>query len=219
FSMSHDGRRFIFSQTAETVRRLLYVDLQAPDVIHALLPLTALSTAINMDQSGNLYIDQTERPHEILRLGAAGATERIPLPPGEEERSVLPLPNNRFLFALGWKELSRLMVLEPGKELRPFQESRPDSGAPFARLGPSQVLFTVREGSRFVLASASLAGRGVRIIEQVSWAPGGGALAVAGAPDGESIYYALEGSVYSMPAAEGSPQKLCNGNSVAVDPH
>jgi len=219
FAISHDGRRFVFSRTAETVRRLLSVELQEPEVINPLLPLTALPTAINMDPWGDLYIDQAERPHEILRSGAAGAFERIPLPPGEEEQSVLPLPNNRFLFALSWKDLGRLMVLEPGKELRPFQESRADSGAPFARLGSNQVLFTVRDGSRFVLASASLEGRGVKTIEQVSWAPGGGALAVAGAPDGKSIYYALDGFVYSIPASGGEPKKLSAGNSVAVDPH
>jgi hypothetical protein len=111
------------------------------------------------------------------------------------------------------------MVFEPGKELRPFQESRPDAGAPFARLGSNQVLFTVREGSRFVLARASLNGRGVKIIEQVSCASGDTALAMAGAPDGKAIYYAVEGSVYSIPVSGGEPQKLCAGKSIAVDPH
>ncbi len=128
-------------------------------------------------------------------------------------------PDNRFLFALSWKDLGRLMVFEPGKELRLFQESRADSGAPFARLGSNLVLFTVRDGSRFVLASASLEGRGVKTIEEVSWALGGGALAVAGAPDGKTIYYALDGFVYSIPASGGAPKKLIAGNSVAVDPH
>ena len=194
------------------------MDLQAPDVIRSLLPLTALPTGINMDRSGNLYLDQTERPNEILRRRDNGAIERIPLPPGEEERGILALPSNKFLFALDSKGRRRLMVLEPGKGLRAFQEAGADSGAPFARFGSNQVLFTIREASRFVLASASLDGRGVKTIDQVSWASGERPPAIAGAPDGQSIYYAVEGSVFSLSAAGGTPQKLCTGNSIAVDP-
>src|SRR4030095_6940245 len=40
FSVSHDGRYFLFTQTAEPVRRLFSVDLPARGVIRPLLPLT-----------------------------------------------------------------------------------------------------------------------------------------------------------------------------------
>jgi hypothetical protein len=172
-----------------------------------------------MDATGTLYLDLSERPNEILRREPTGPTERIPLPPGDEARRVLPLPNNRFLFAVGWQGASRLMLYERGKELRPFQESRTDSGAPFARLGTNQVLFTIRDGSRYLLASAALDGRNVRTYEQVTWASRRRALELAGSPDGRTIYFALEGAVFSLPAEGGKPRKLCEGNSVAVDPH
>lgn len=48
-AFSTDGRYFLFTQTAETVRRLFAVDLQSPGIILPLASLTALPTAINMD--------------------------------------------------------------------------------------------------------------------------------------------------------------------------
>lgn len=216
-AFSTDGRYFLFTQTAETVRRLFAVDLQSPETVLPLASLTALPTAINMDASGTLYLDQSERPNEILRRGASGTTERMPLPPGDEARRVLPLPDNRFLFAADWQGASRLMVLEPGKELRPFLESRADSGPPFARLGANRVLFTIQDGPRLLLASAGLDGRQVKTHEQVSWSSRRRDLEVAGSPDGQTLYYALDGSVFSLPVAGGEARRLCEGNSVAVD--
>lgn len=44
-------------------------------------------------------------------------------------------------------------------------------------------------------------------------------LAVTGTPDGQTIYYAQGGFVYSIPASGGTPTKICAGQSVAMDPH
>lgn len=218
-AFSADGKYFLFTQTAETVRRLYAVDLNAPEAVLPLASLTALPTAINMDAKGILYLDQSERPNEILWRDAKGTVERMNLPPGDEARRVLPMPGGRFLFAVGWQGASRLMVFERGKELRPFLESRADSGPPFARLGTNRVLFTLREGTQFRLASAGLDGRQLKTFDQVAWGSRRRALEVAGSPDGRTLYYAVDGTVYSLPTTGGEPRKLCEGNSVAVDPH
>jgi Tol biopolymer transport system component len=38
-------------------------------------------------------------------------------------------------------------------------------------------------------------------------------------PDGKTIYYAAAGSIWSIPAADGTPQKLRKGDSVTLDPY
>lgn len=217
-AFSTDGNYFLFTQTVETVRRLFAVDLKTPEVVLPLASLTALPTAINMDASGTLYLDQSERPNEIFRRDTAGATKRFQLPLGEETRRVLPLSNDRFLFAIGWQGASRLMLFEQGRELRPFLESRADSGSPFARMGTNRVLFTLSDGAKFHLASARIDGRQVQSYDQVTWSSRRRALEIAGSPDGRTIYFGLDGWVFAMPAAGGEPKKICEGNSVAVDP-
>jgi len=109
------------------------------------------------------------------------------------------------------------MLIEPGRGARPFLESKLESGVPFAWLGPDQIVFTLRDGARFLLASASLEGRSVRRIQTVAW-PTFFEMSAAGAPDGKSVFYAEGGFIYSVPASGGTPERLCSGHSVAVDP-
>jgi hypothetical protein len=68
-----------------------------------------------------------------------------------------------------------------------------------------------------MLATASLEGRGFKTLEKVSWAERGD-LAIAGAPDGRTIFFANGGIVFQLPIDDGNPLKICPGHSVAVDP-
>jgi serine/threonine protein kinase len=221
FGFAPDGSRFLFAHGAESLHRIFAVDPREPRSLQMLFTLPALPTTLATDREGNVYLDQIERPREILRRTGTGPSERIALPsPSSEwvERGVLPLPSNRFLFTSPRRGKNRLILLEPGKEPRPFLESKSESGAPFARLGSNQVVFTVWDDARFSLATASLEGRGLAPLRGVSWT-GARDLAVAGAPDGKTVYYALGDSVYAMAVSGGSPTRLCAGQAVAADPH
>jgi len=189
--------------------------VQEPKRVRPLLALTSPVRELDLDSAGNLYVDQPERPTEILRRGT-GAVEHISLPAAFRELTVLPLPGNRFLFSSPTRE-DRLLVLQPGKEMQPFLESKLRSCPPFAWLGSDQIVFTLHEGPRFILCSASMDGRGVRRIQPVDW-PTWVNMSVAGSPDGQTIYYAQGGFIYSVPAVGGGPEKIHAGDSVAVDP-
>jgi Tol biopolymer transport system component len=220
FVFTPDGSRFLFVHRSEGLRRVLSVDLRNPRSVQPLVTLTGWTTSLEVDSAGNLYLDQIEWRREILRRDTTGLTERIPLPSQVAEgldRGVLPLPNNRFLFPVPRRGASRLMILEPGKEPHPFLESKIESGVPFARLGSNQVVFTVWDGPRASLATASLEGRGFASLGAVTWT-GSRSVSVAGSPDGTTVYHALDGWVYAIPVRGGSATKLCAGRSVAVDP-
>jgi serine/threonine protein kinase len=218
FGASPDGRRFVFDDAEGGLHRVLVVDLERPEVIRTSLPLTAVPTAVDMDRDGNLFVDQSERPAEILRGKPGGAIERIPLPPLFDELSVLPLPNDVLLVDAQSRGQRRLMLIAPGKDPRPFLESKLESSGPLALLGTNHVVFALHTGSTFNLAIASLEGRNLRTLDAVS-APLREELSVAGAPDGNTIYYASGGGVFSLPTAGGTPARLCPGQSVAVDPN
>src|SRR5262249_49620201 len=115
-------------QPGGSLHRLFVVPLRGEPRLSPLLPLTGAPLAIDSDNAGHLYVDQSERQNEILRRarGPAGnaVDEKIPLSPAFEDRTILPLRGDRFLFASSSRGISRLMVIEPGKESRPFLESR-----------------------------------------------------------------------------------------------
>jgi len=218
FASTPDGHRFLFTEKVESMWRLSAVDLPFPGKVSPVLSVMGPPTALAIDSAGNLYVDQAERPNEIVRRKPDGLVERFLLPPADGARPVLPLPKNRFLVPTSKNGVGRLMVMEPGKEMSRFIESKLDAGAPFARLGSEEIVFTVRDGSRHTLATATLEGRNLKRVEGVSW-PDETGLAVAGSPDGKAIYFARGGLVYSVPATGGSPTNICAGHAVAVDPH
>jgi hypothetical protein len=215
FAISPDGDRFVFAHAEDSLNQIFSMDLKAPHTARLLLPLTSSCYGLNLDRAGNLYIDQCERPTEILRRGK-GASEHISLPTASWEQSVLPLPGNRFLLGSRSEE-SRLLVLQPGREVRPFLEGPLQGSPPFARLGSDRVVFTLHEGPRLILCSASLEGRGLHRIQPINRTTWVG-MSVAGSPDGQTLYYAQGGFIYSVPAVGGTAEKLHVGDSVAVDP-
>jgi len=218
FSLSPDGRHLLLAAPDEDLSRLYSVDTRGRWTALLVAALASEVSSLDMDRTGNLYLDQYERPNEILRHGPGSVVERFPLPHAPNDRMILALPNNRFLFGTSDRGVFRLMVLEPGKEPRPFLEGKTASLGPFARLGTNQVIFCVYNGSKYGLATASLEGRGLKFLPQLSLEENPG-FNVAGAPDGMTIYYALGGFAYAMPASGGGPEKLCAGHSLAVDPH
>lgn len=169
FAGTADGRRFLFTQRVGSLWRISTIDLARPGKPAPLLSLMDRPTALEIDGAGSLYLDQAERPNEILRRRPDGAVERFLLPSADQSRMILPLPNNRFLVPTSKNGIGRLMLVEPGKELSRFSESKLDSGAPFARLGRDQIVFTVRDGSRYELAVASLDGRAIKRVAGASW--------------------------------------------------
>jgi serine/threonine protein kinase len=226
FGVSPDGGRLVFSDVVGQLHQIYAGAIGPSTSFSPIFTLTHFSTSMSFDHSGQVFTDQAERPNEILHGPLGGKIDKIPLPSSSTyvHKPVLPLPGNRFLFPANDTGFGRLTLLEPGKELRGWLEAKTDCGPPFSRLGADRVLFTMREGTNVSIRSASLDGRNPAFHLKVSWALGdtsfGRGGAVAGSPDGQTIYFAENGFIYAVPTSGGSTaKKLCPGNSVSVHPH
>jgi hypothetical protein len=58
-----------------------------------------------------------------------------------------------------------------------------------------------------------------RIVRRLQGCKGKYVTSLAASPDGKDLYYATEGSIWAIPAADGTPRKVSAGDGVAVDPN
>jgi hypothetical protein len=128
---------------------------------------------------------------------------------------VLPLPDGRVLFASEPAGRPQLAVMAPGRDPVPFLETEEPTMGPATLLGRAQVAFRIGAPSAERLAIASLAdGRIVRRLPR----PAGNISALAGSPDGATLFYVESGVIWAMSSEGGEPRKVHEGNQIAVDP-
>jgi hypothetical protein len=182
-----------------------------------LFSLTLPPVNLDVSQDGSLYLDQVERPVEILRCVTSNRVQRIPLSASYEMPQVLPLPDGRLLLPSRMAGQHRLVVLAPGQEAIAFLVSKEESREPFTLLGRDRVLCRVGSSSNWVVTIVSLADG--RRVGQINSIPADPSLrALASAPDGKAVYYVVSGSIWSVPVNGGSPRKIRDGDGVAPDP-
>jgi hypothetical protein len=88
---------------------------------------------------------------------------------------------------------------------------------PIAMLGPGHVIFLVGAAGQRQVAVASIAdGLLVRRLARIN---GNDVTAIAGSPDGKTVFYVASGVVWAVPADDGEARKILRGDFVAVDPH
>jgi eukaryotic-like serine/threonine-protein kinase len=107
------------------------------------------------------------------------------------------------------------MVVEQGKDATPLVNSDEETSSPATAAGPGQVAFAIGPEPHRTLAIASLSnGRVTRRIAFDKGEP----RSLASSPDGNTLYCAAAGTIWSIPVAGGEPRKLHAGESVAAMP-
>ncbi len=182
-----------------------------------LFTLTLAPMKLDVSVDGCVYFDQVERPVELLRSHGSNAVERIPLSASFQDPQVLPLPGGRLLLSSRLAGHDRLVVLDRGQETTPFLISKEESREPMARLGVDRVVCRVGTGSDWVVAIVSIADGSV--LRQFKSIPADSSLkSLAGAPDGKTIYYVAEKTVWAVSVQGGNPKKIREGDGVAPYP-
>jgi hypothetical protein len=212
---------------------IVRVPLAGPFTPEPLLALTLSVYGMDVDPEDRLYLDQYQRPMVVLRVDPA-VDGRGPAAPIPVERLTEPmlwretatvahpleLPDGRLLMPTKVAGRDRLMMVLLGKDPVPLLlDSREETALPAVRLGKDRLAFTTGSGRGRRLRLAVLEDGGARLEPTDLGVQGASLAALAGSPDGKTLYFVQSRQVYEVPA-DGSkpPQKVEAGDAVAVEP-
>ncbi len=221
-AVTQDGGSVLFDLPSGNLHRIVAVPRDGSGQVRPIVTLTEQPLFLDIGPDGSLYVDQIDQSADLLRFApASGALERIPLPSVyvsnlAHTQSALPLPDGRVLLTGRIVGRDRVMVMAPGRDPVPFVATDEETTGPLAMVGEDTFVFVAGTVPTRTLALASVADG--RIIRRLTRVDAGAILALAGSPDGTTIFYVDSGTVWSVPAGDGEPRKIRGGNSVAVDP-
>jgi hypothetical protein len=209
------------------------VDLKAGDLHHVvsiprngsgptrtLLSLTLSPWFMDLDKDGNLYLEQADRPIEVLRFAASGGTPELLA--GSEVAPAgglvtLLLPDGRVVLDSVVAGRSRLLAARPGGEATPLIETKEETSGPACQVGEGEVAFLLGPPGRAVVAVASIADG--RIVGRLEDVPGGEVTDLAASPDGKTLYYVASRVVWAIATSGGQPRRIAPGDAVAAEPN
>jgi eukaryotic-like serine/threonine-protein kinase len=218
-AISPDGKSVIFVVKSGDQFRIVATSRESSDRVQTLFTVTSQPNNIDVAPDGAIYVDQVSPDTQIARITPEGQEVKLAeLANLALGTGALALPDGRFLAEVRAGGTRRLVAVIPGREPTPFVPTLDEETlGPIAMLGPDQVVFLAgAEGRRQVAVASISEGLLVRRLARVN---GNDVGAIAGAPDGKTIFYVASGVVWSVSADDGEPKRIRRGDFVAVDPH
>jgi len=133
--------------------------------------------------------------------------------------SPIPLPDGRIAYEASVASRGTVMITRPGKNAIPLIETEEESQGPLALAGKDLIALRIGKPGykNKVVALVSLAdGRVVRRLESTL---GIGMGSMAASPDGKTIYYSSDATVWAVSADGGAPRKIGAGENLAAHPN
>jgi hypothetical protein len=216
-AVTRDGRSVLIDVMSGSLHRITAIPRDGGTGEKLLLTTTATPWYIDASADGSLYMDQMDRPVDILRFPVSGGVpERISGSFHEGMRGIVPLPNGGVVAPGPAGDRESLLLVEPGRDSAPLLDTADQTEPPVALGGPDQVVLTLRSAAGVEIGVASVSSR--RLVKRVR-IPETAILSVALSPDGEEAYYAARGSIWAVPFDGGKPPRLvCPGDSMAMVP-
>jgi eukaryotic-like serine/threonine-protein kinase len=214
-----DNRSVLIDLPSGSLHQIAAIPRSGSGPVEVLMTVTTLPWMMDAGPDGSVYLDQVERPLEVLRFPISGGTPEVVAdsenyPP--EFMQPVEFSDGRFLLPALVSGRARLLISKPGGNFFPLMDTAEETRPPAALLPDNEVAFIAGTGSHQTIAiTSALDGRIVRRL--------GGVMeehvpSLAASPDGRTLYYVASGSVWAIPAADGTPRKMCTGDGIAVDP-
>ncbi|HXN50024.1 MAG TPA: protein kinase [Bryobacteraceae bacterium] len=215
-AVTRDGRSVIIDVMAGSLHRITTVPRDGRAGESLLLTTTATPWNIDASADGSLYMDQMDRPVDILRFPVTGGVpERISGSFHEGMRGIVPLPNGGVVAPGPAGARESLLLVEPGQDSTPLLETADQTQPPVALGGPDQVVLTLRTAAGLEIGVASVSAR--RLVKRVR-IPEESIQSVALSADGKEAYYAAAGNIFAIAFDGGKPRTVCPGDSLAMYP-
>jgi hypothetical protein len=215
-----DNRSVLIDLPSGSLHQIVAVPRSGSGPVQMMMTLTAAPWLMDVGPDGALYLDQVERPLEVLRFPVSGGSpEVIATSEAYPPRNMQPVAfsDGRFLLPALVSGHSSLLIGKPGGNFFPLVESKEETGPPAALLPDDQVAYIAASSAGETITIAS-AGSG-RIIRRLQGCRGKYVTSLAASPDGRTLYFTAEGSVWAIPAADGAVRKISAGDGVAADPN
>ncbi len=164
---------------------------------------------------GSIYVDSTDMSPSISRLTVGGRLIAESAAPPPFNSMVLPLPDERVLITAPLGGALRLLSGMMGTDFRPFLQADAGEAAYASLVSADEVVLLLGPPGRRRIGFASLRNG---VLRREIPVPGGNATAVVVSSSLKTIYYVVQGSIYSMPDNGGAPLRFAEGDDLAIDP-
>jgi len=189
------------------------IDGHAP--AHPLFTVTGYVESLAIGADGDIYLDQADRPMEIIRFAPEGGrVERIASVQKPVGDNFAALPDGRAVWAEYSAGRERVMIGATGKEPVSLVSTVDETSGPFTAVGADAVAFLIGGESHITIGVAALSNG--RIVRRIPFDKGH-VEQMASSPDGHTLYVSAAGSIWAV-TAEGEVRRQCAGNFVSVEP-
>jgi Tol biopolymer transport system component len=213
-----DGQSVLTITMAGDLHRVVRVPLDGSPKVRTELTLTDRIEYVDVGRDGAIYLDQRQRPVEVIRVSADGRKSetitRVTLP--SLGTIALPLPDGRVIANTRGAGREQLLITASGNDAVPFLEIQEPTRGPIALVSPTLVALVVGTDKAQTIALASLPNR--RLVRRLEVTMGTTVNSVVASPDGRTLYYTSDGTVWSIPVEDGTPARMRKGDSITIDP-
>ncbi len=218
--IANDDGAVLVDHVTGNLHRIISIPRDGTGPSQNLFTLTLPPLFIDVGKNGDVYLDQLERPFEILRFPASGGLPESlagSVSSGVSLQSPFQLPDGRATLDLLVAGRHKLLAINSSSELVPFIQTKEDASFPACMVGKSEIAFMLGSFGHAVVALASVADG--QVSRRFTEIPAGDISALAGSLDGKTLFYVASGTVWAIPTSGGQPRRVAAGESITVDPN
>jgi hypothetical protein len=219
-AVTRDNRSVLIDLPSANLHQIVAIPRSGSGPIQVLMTLTTAPWVMDAGPDGSLYLDQVERPLELLRFPITGGTPEVVASSeaySAEFMQPVEFPDGRFLLPSLPAGHARLLVGKPGGNFFPLVDTAEETGPLAALLPNDEAAFIARTGSGETIAIASA--REGRIIRRLQGMKGQHVTRLSASTDGKTLFYTTSRNVWAIPVSDGTPRRICAGEGFTVDPN